>query len=124
MLPKVLVHHDVHQVIDFPPNGADPIPSLSSQMPQQQEQSIGSIQPPPLTEEKFMDLFMLFSHATGLRLNEHDFKIEGYQVNPWDLHRTVFARNGFDMVRFENKPIFALSRACRHPNIHVVVYRR
>jgi hypothetical protein len=54
----------------------------------------------PLTEEKFMDLFMLFSHATGLRLNEQDFNIEGHQVNPWDLHRMVFARNGFDSVRF------------------------
>jgi hypothetical protein len=107
MLPKVLVHHDVQQVIAFPPNGADPpLAPLSPQMPQQQQQSIGSIQPPPLTEEKFMDLFMLFSHATGLRLNEQDFKIEGYQVNPWDLHKTIFARNGFDMVRFRKQAHF------------------
>ena len=103
MLPKDLVHHDVQQVINIPPHGADPLPPLSPQMPQQleQQQSIGTIiQPPPLTEEKFMDLFMLFSHATGLRLKEQDFKIEGYQVNPFDLHRTVFARNGYDLVRF------------------------
>lgn len=62
---------------NFPPNGAVP----------------------PLTEERFMDLFMLFSHTTGVRLSEQDFNIEGRQVNPWALHRTVFARNGFDSVR-------------------------
>ena len=56
--------------------------------------------PPHLTEEKFMEFFMLFSHATGVRLNELDFNIEGRQVNPWSLHRAVFARNGFDSVRF------------------------
>lgn len=95
MLPAVPVH-----IIDFPPDGADRPPPLPPQMPQQQEQTIGSIQPPPLTEDRFMDLFMLFSHATGLRLNEQDFKIGGYQVNPWDLHRMVLARNGFDSVRF------------------------
>ena len=63
--------------------------------------------PPPLTEEKFMELFMLFSHATGIRLNEHDFNIEGRQVNPWGLHRAVFARNGFDSVRFHQRILFS-----------------
>jgi len=90
MLPNIQVH-----AVDFP---RCPLP-LPQQMPQQQPQVIGSMQLPPLTEEKFMDLFMLFSHATGLRLNEQDFNIEGHQVNPWDLHRMVFARNGFDSVR-------------------------
>lgn len=79
---------------------ADRPPPLPPQMPHQQQQSIGSMQLPPLTEEKFMDLFMLFSYATGLRLNEQDFNIEGHQVNPWELHRMVFTRNGFDSVRF------------------------
>ena len=72
MLPDVPVHMN-----DFPPNGAVP----------------------PLTEERFMDLFVLFSHATGVRLIEQDFNIEGQQVNPWTLHRAVFVRNGFDSVR-------------------------
>lgn len=45
-----------------------------------------------------MDAFMVFSNATSVRLNEQDFFIEGLQVNPWELHRIVFARNGFDSV--------------------------
>jgi hypothetical protein len=48
-----------------------------------------------------MDAFMMFSDATGIRLNERDFFIEGRQVNPWELYRTVFLRNGFDSVRFD-----------------------
>ena len=72
MLPGVPVHQN-----DFRPNGAVP----------------------PLTEERFMDLFMESSHVTGVRLSEQDFNIEGRQVNPWALHRAVFARNGFDSVR-------------------------
>lgn len=46
-----------------------------------------------------MDAFMLFSTFTGVRLNELDFFIDGHQVNPWELHRTVSLRNGFDSVR-------------------------
>jgi hypothetical protein len=46
-----------------------------------------------------MDAFMLFSNATGVRLSEQAFLIEGRQVNPWELHRTVVGRNGFDSVR-------------------------
>jgi hypothetical protein len=45
-----------------------------------------------------MDAFMLFSNATGVRLSEQAFLIEGRQVNPWELHRTVVGRNGFDSV--------------------------
>jgi len=45
-----------------------------------------------------MDAFMLFSNLTGIRLNEQDFFIEGHQVNPWELYRTVSLRNGFDSV--------------------------
>ena len=86
-------------LFDFP-RDADRPPPLPPQMPHQQQQAIGSMQLPPLTEEKFMDLFMLFSHATGLRLNEQDFNIEGHQVNPWDLYRMVIALDGFDLVRF------------------------
>ncbi len=48
-----------------------------------------------------MDAFMLFSNATGIKLNERDFFIEGHQVNPWDLYRTVSLRKGFDSVRFD-----------------------
>jgi len=55
----------------------------------------------PLTEARFMDAFMLFSNATGIKLNERDFFIEGHQVNPWDLYRTVSLRKGFDSVRFD-----------------------
>jgi len=86
--------------MEFPPSATDRPPPLPPQIPLQQQQSIGSIRSLPLTEEKFMDLFMLFSHATGLRLNELDFNIEGHQVNPWDLHKMVFALDGFDLVRF------------------------
>ena len=46
-----------------------------------------------------MEHFMQFSKATGITLNEQDFMIDGRQVNPWALHRIVFARNGFDSVR-------------------------
>ena len=45
-----------------------------------------------------MDAFMLFSNLTGIRLNEQDFFIDGHQVNPWELYRTVSLRNGFDSV--------------------------
>lgn len=64
-----------------------------------QPHSIQPIMVPPLTEERFMDAFMLFSTFTGVRLNEPDFFIDGHQVNPWELHRTVSLRNGFDSVR-------------------------
>lgn len=101
MLPNIQVH-----IVNLPANGAGRRPPpLPPQMPQQQQQpqAIGSMQLSPLTEEKFMDMFMLFSHATGLRLNEQDFNIDGHQVNPWDLHRMVFSRNGFDSVRFRKQ---------------------
>jgi hypothetical protein len=67
----------------------------ASQPPQQH---IQPMELSPLTEERFMDLFMMFSCATGVRLNEQDFIIEGQQVNPWALHSAVFAQNGFDSV--------------------------
>jgi hypothetical protein len=74
------------------------VPSSDQQQLQQQPmEPIAS--PSPLTEERFMEHFTLFSHATGIRLNEQDFNIEGRQVNPWALHSAVFARNGFDSVR-------------------------
>lgn len=52
-----------------------------------------------------MDDFMLFSNATGVRLSEQAFLIEGRVVNPWELHRIVSARNGFDSVRLIDKAI-------------------
>jgi len=52
-----------------------------------------------------MDAFMLFSSLTGIRLNERDFFIEGHQVNPWELYRTVSLRNGFDSVRLHDRTI-------------------
>jgi len=52
-----------------------------------------------------MDAFMLFSSLTGIKLNEQDFFIEGYQVNPWELYRTVSFRNGFDSVRLPDHTI-------------------
>jgi hypothetical protein len=93
-------------VNDAPPFGHLPRPPTLPPPHQQQQQPMGSIGlSSPLAEEKFMELFMLFSHATGIRLNEQDFNIEGQQVNPWSLHKAVFARNGFDSVRFFiNKP--------------------
>ena len=80
-----------------PPDGPLSVAQTASQPPQQH---IQPVELPSLTEERFMDLFMMFSYATGVRLNEQDFNIEGRQVNPWALHRAVFARNGFDSVGF------------------------
>ncbi|KAI9512945.1 hypothetical protein F5148DRAFT_1159448 [Russula earlei] len=79
-----------------PPDG--PLVLAVGPPPQQQQQQNQPVGLPFLTEERFMDFFMLFSYATGVRLNEQDFIIEGRPVNPWLLHRAVFARNGFDSV--------------------------
>jgi hypothetical protein len=73
--------------------------------PPPQLHSIQPIRMPSLTEERFMDAFMLFSNLTGIRLNEQDFFIEGHQVNPWELYRTVSLRNGFDSVRLHDHTI-------------------
>jgi hypothetical protein len=99
---------------DFPLNGdVSQVAALHpSPMPlplSQQQQPVVPIPAlPDLTEEGFMDLFMRFSHATGIRLSEQDFNIEGRQVNPWTLHRAVIARGGFDSVRFDDKPFLPL----------------
>jgi hypothetical protein len=53
---------------------------------------------PALPEGRFNALFVQFSNTTGLRLNARDFVIDGQPINPWALHRAVFARNGFDSV--------------------------
>jgi hypothetical protein len=53
---------------------------------------------PTLSEDQFNALFVQFSNTTGLRLNARDFVIDGQPINPWALHRAVFARNGFDSV--------------------------
>jgi len=99
-------------VNDFPLNGDVPQvaalhPSpISLPLSQQQQQPVDPIHAlPDLTEEGFMDLFMRFSHATGIRLSEQDFNIESRQVNPWTLHRAVIARGGFDSVRFDFLPL-------------------
>ena len=49
-----------------------------------------------------MHAFRSFSNHTGIRLNEQDFLIDGHQVNPWKLYRTVSLRNGFDSVRLHD----------------------
>lgn len=56
-----------------------------------------------------MDDFILFSNATGVRLSEQDFLIEGRPVNPWVLHSIVSAKNGFDSVRLNDQSEFSLS---------------
>ncbi|KAH8977687.1 hypothetical protein EDB86DRAFT_3054857 [Lactarius hatsudake] len=53
---------------------------------------------PPLTEDRFKDLFTQYANTTGLRLNDRDFVIDGRPVSSWTLHRAVFARNGFESV--------------------------
>jgi hypothetical protein len=53
---------------------------------------------PALPEDRFNALFVQFSNTTGLRLDARDFVIEGQPINPWALHRVVFARNGFNSV--------------------------
>ncbi len=99
------LNSDVPQVAALHPS---PMPLPLSQQ-QQQQQPVDPIPAlPNLTEEGFMDLFMRFSHATGIRLGEQDFNIEGRQVNPWTLHRAVIARGGFDSVRFDDKPFLPL----------------
>ena len=52
--------------------------------------------------------FILFSNATGVRLSEQDFLIEGHPVNPWVLHTIVSARNGFDSVRLNDQSEFSV----------------
>lgn len=93
ILEQVLVEADCHS----------PFPLLPPPPPQLH--SIQPIRMPSLTEERFMDAFMLFSNLTGIRLNEQDFFIEGHQVNPWELYRTVSLRNGFDSVRLHDRTI-------------------
>ena len=98
-----------------------PPPLPFSDQQQQQPQPMELIElPPPLTEERFMEHFMLFSHATGIRLNEQEFYIEGQQVNPWALHRAVFARNGFDSVRISLTKFFfsGIKKICVNYLVH------
>lgn len=65
-----------------------------------------------------MDTFMLFSTLTGVRLNEPDFFIDGRQVNPWVLHRTVYLRNGFDSVRLHDHAMSFPPLMRLFPNFH------
>ncbi|KAF8274792.1 hypothetical protein EI94DRAFT_1561254, partial [Lactarius quietus] len=58
---------------------------------------------PPLPEDRFKALFAQFVNTSGLRLNDREFIIDGRPVNPWALHRAVFARNGFDSVTANNE---------------------
>jgi hypothetical protein len=52
------------------------------------------------SSDRFMDTFMLFSNLTGIGLNEQDFFVDGYQVNPWELYRTVLIRYACMIIRF------------------------
>jgi hypothetical protein len=88
----------------LPFNGAlAQMPGALSQPPPQvphppPQQTIPCSRLPPLPEDRFKALFAQFASTTGLRLNDRDFVIDGRPVNLWALHRTVFARNGFDSV--------------------------
>ncbi|KAI0292189.1 hypothetical protein BC826DRAFT_955249 [Russula brevipes] len=53
---------------------------------------------PPLPEERFKNIFMQFTAATGIRFSERDLVLDGRPISLWALHRTVFMRNGFDSV--------------------------
>ena len=77
--------------------GAPPQPPSQAAHPPQQ-QTIPCSRLPTLPEDRFKILFAQFANTTGLRLNNQDFVIDNRAVNPWALHRAVFARNGFDTV--------------------------
>src|ERR1700761_6948368 len=68
-----------------PPHSPHPPPQLAVQCSRL----------PALPEDRFKALFVQFANTTGLRLNDQDFVIDGQPISPWDLHRVVFARNGF-----------------------------
>ena len=51
-----------------------------------------------LPEDRFKLLFAQYANTVGLRLYDRDFVIDNRTVNPWALHRAVFARNGFGSV--------------------------
>jgi hypothetical protein len=79
------------------------IPGAPPQQPSQAphpppQQTIQCSRLPTLPEDRFKALFAQFVSTTGLRLNDRDFVIDNRAVNPWALHRAVFARNGFDSV--------------------------
>ena len=77
--------------------GAPPQPPPQAPHPPPQ-QTIQCSRLPTLPEDRFKVLFTQFANTTGLRLNDRDFVIDGRPVNPWALHRAVFARNGFESV--------------------------
>ncbi|KAN0138915.1 hypothetical protein V8E53_003303 [Lactarius tabidus] len=62
------------------------------------QQTIQCSRLPTLPEDRFKVLFAQFANTTGLRLNDRNFIIDNRAVNPWALHRAVFAQNGFDTV--------------------------
>jgi hypothetical protein len=79
------------------------IPGAQPQPPPQaphypQQQTIQYSRLPTLPEDRFKVLLAQFANTTGLRLNDRGFVIDNRAVNPWALHRAVFARNGFDSV--------------------------
>ncbi|KAI0279316.1 hypothetical protein BGY98DRAFT_933326 [Russula aff. rugulosa BPL654] len=61
----------------------------------------------PLTEERFMDAFMLFSNLTGIRLNEQDFFIDGNQVTMNGEWSMVGVDLGFRPVSCGNPHLLA-----------------
>jgi hypothetical protein len=91
----------------LPHNG--PLAQMAGATPQQSPQIAHppSQQPilphkiPPLPEERFKNVFLQYTAATGLRVSERDLVIEGRQITLWALHKAVFSRNGFDSVRLE-----------------------
>jgi len=109
-VPSVTPQSDLAQMSphvsgnSLPFNGAlAQIPGAPPQPPPQaphhpSEQTIQCSKLPPLPEDRFKVLFAQFANTTGVRLNNRDFVVDGRPVNPWALHRAVFARNGFDSV--------------------------
>ena len=106
----------------------DRLPNIDGTLPAEQVlveagyYSLSPLLPPPrprqshsihknASSDRFMDTFMLFSNLTGIELNEQDFFVDVYQVNPWELYRTVFSRNGFDSVCLHDYTVsFSLKR--------------
>lgn len=98
------------------------LPGPPQQSPQiAQPPSQPPVQPhriPPLSEERFKSVFIQYTSATGLRLNERDLIVEGRQINLWVLHKAVFHRNGFESVRLITILLIVLtSILVRYPQI-------
>ncbi|KAH9962200.1 hypothetical protein BC827DRAFT_233215 [Russula dissimulans] len=76
-----------------------PLPRQIEHSSSQRSSQFYKIRPVPEDWFKFnKNVFMQFTAATGTRLSERDLVIQGRQINLWDLHKTVFLRNGYEVV--------------------------